>query len=235
MPRAPVPAYARMSVDRAVLPFFDELASFEDYLEHNPSEKPSAQEKRVELRARVIKAFGVEVVGKSVEQIAESALVSDAFNALSAVEKELRDHKGDKTAQLVKKSMEARVHVKNMVDILAEHFSSAPQAPPRMPSIPLPSPHPIKRSSTDGGAGPALKKQAGSGGFPQMTQANATAASIPAPAAKKRVRFSDSAQPVQQPSGSGGGAQPVQQPSGSGGVVVDLTTKPDVDLTEDSD
>jgi len=244
-----------MPLDRAVLPFFDELDSFEDYLEQNPNEKPEAQEKRVELRARVIKAIGVEVVGKSVEQIAESELVLDAFNALSAIEKELRDHKGDMTAQLVKKSMEARVNVKNMVVILAEHASSAPQAPPKMPSVPLPSPHPNKRSSSDGGAGPAPKKQAGPGDFPPMVPANATAASIPV--VTKRVRFGESAQAVQQASGSGAqavqqpsgsgaqavqqpsgsGAQAVQQPSGSGGAFVDLTqaVQPDVDLTNDSD
>jgi hypothetical protein len=218
-----------MPLDRAVLPFFDELASFEDYLEHNPNEK------RVELRARVIKALGVEVVGKSVQQIAESELVSDAFKALSAIEKEIRDHKGDRTAQLVKKSMEARVNVKNMVVILAEHASSAPQASPKMPSVPLPSPHPNKRSSSDGGAGPTPKKQAGPGDFPPMSPANATAASIPVKT--KRVRSSESAQAVQQPSGSGGGAQAVQQPSGSGGAFVDLTqaVQPDVDLTNDSD
>lgn len=222
-------------------PSFDNLDSFEIWLEtHEKTEE--AKSKQAELRAEVIKAFGVELHGYSHDQIARSGLVSDAFEELSAAEKELRDHKGGKPSELVQNVQEARLYVKSMVDVFVHTIANAPQGPPKMPSVPLPSPHPNKRSSSDGGAGPAPKKQAGPGDFPPMVPANATAASIPV--VTKRVRFGESAQAVQQPSGSGAqavqqpsGAQAVQQPSGSGGAFVDLTqaVQPDVDLTNDSD
>lgn len=177
----PLPAYARMSSERAAVNIaFRDLDAFEVRWERlGEKSTETARKEHLLLLVNVVRAYDVKVPGFSDDQIVRSPTVFDAFLALSAAEKELREHKGDRTSQLVNKANEARVNVLKTIDALAKEFS---KDPPKKPSIPLPSSHPErssgdagpaqKRARSDGDAGPASKKPAASGGaFVDLTQA----------------------------------------------------------------
>lgn len=121
------------------------------------------------MRENVIKAFGMHAQGITPRQLTETGPVWMAFNRLASAEEELRDHKGDQVAQLLRKVEEAR----NTVEVSARQVLSNV---PRMMGVQKRVEEAIpgsKRPRPDAGGGEQASDQtrpAGSGGFVDLSQ-----------------------------------------------------------------
>lgn len=153
---------------------------------------PEIRETQLDMRENVIKAFGMHAQGVTTRQLTKSAPVWTAFNRLADAEQELRDHKGDRAAQLFQKVREARDYVETRIILVLKTTGTrglgvqprVPEAipssskgagaapPPKIPAIPA-HPGEKKRPRPDAGGGEQAsdqKKPAGSGGFVDLSQ-----------------------------------------------------------------
>ncbi len=125
---------------------------------------PEIRDTQLHMRENVIKAFGMHAQGVTTRQLTETGPVWMAFNRLASAEEELRDHKGDRAAQLFRKVEEAR----NTVELSARQVLSNV---PRMMGVQKRVEEAIpgsKRPRPDAGGGEQAsdqKRPAGSGGF----------------------------------------------------------------------